>query len=309
MDDAKQPASESSKLIKILTSTVMLKAVMALTGAGMVGFVAVHMAGHLQMFLGRDAYNHYAHFMQSLGELLWIARLGLLGVVGAHIAAAVALSQRNMSARERDYLGKDNRKANVSSLSMRQTGLVILLFIIYHFLHFTVGAVHPEHFSDIDPQGRKDVFNNFVISFQNPAITGAYLVAMTALCLHLAHAVTSMFKTLGVARGSFRKPIESIGPVIAIGLYVGFISVPLACQLGFIRTQYDVEESLSAPAAAHDKGSEAAHDAESKKSSRASRVRDSKSTSTRKGGPKVKNGSGPSGSNDGSSAAQPHDAE
>ena len=57
-------------------STVGKKAVMAVTGILLVGFVVAHMLGNLQMFIGADAMNRYAAFLKSTGELLWVARAG-----------------------------------------------------------------------------------------------------------------------------------------------------------------------------------------------------------------------------------------
>ncbi|MEL6741915.1 MAG: succinate dehydrogenase, partial [Planctomycetota bacterium] len=86
-------ATQSSSRTPVWSSTIGLKLVMALTGLAMVGFVVGHMAGHLQIFAGRDAYNAYAHFLQGLGGLLWVARLGLLGAIGAHVYAAIVLNK------------------------------------------------------------------------------------------------------------------------------------------------------------------------------------------------------------------------
>ena len=116
----------------LFTSTIMLKVVMALTGAGMALFVLGHMAGHLQMFLGREAYNAYAHFMQhGLGELIWLLRIGLLGLVGAHIAAAVELTKRNTAARSRGYSAPlQSRRTTTPAKLMVLSGVVIALLAL-----------------------------------------------------------------------------------------------------------------------------------------------------------------------------------
>ncbi len=233
-------ASSNAKGFGLLSSTIMLKVVMALTGAGMALFVIGHMVGHLQMFLGRDAYNAYAYFLQhGVGKLIWVARLGLVAILAGHVGAAVLLTQRNQAARPRGYsVPLQSRRTSSAAKLMVLSGFVVLAFIIYHLLHFTLGVVHGEYYDLVDQQGRHDVYNNFVISFQNPAILAAYVAAMIALAAHLSHAMSSMFKTLGVADGRFRRPFEMVGPAFAVVTLLGFLIPPLACAVGVIKTDY-----------------------------------------------------------------------
>lgn len=227
-------SGSTSQLTKLLTSNIALKVLMALTGLGLTGFVLVHMAGHLQMFAGKDAYNTYAHNLQSLGAIKWVARLGLLGMVGTHIGCAVTLKMRNQAARPVGYAGQLQRqRTSLAATIMLEGGLVVLAFIVYHLAHFTLGIVHTEgaHLVDGD---RRDIFTYFVMSFQNPVIVGTYLVACLALAAHLAHGVQSVFKTLGVAVGRYRPLVELIGPGLAGLVFFGFILPPLACFFGLV---------------------------------------------------------------------------
>ena len=251
-------AANDSKGFGLWTSTIMLKVIMALTGAGMAAFVLGHMVGHLQMFLGRDAYNAYAEFLQhGMGKLIWVARLGLIGILGAHIAVAAKLTQMNQAARPRDYArALESRRTSPAAKYMVFSGVVIALFIAYHLAHFTLGIIHPEYYGLVDPMGRHDVYNNFVYSFQSPMIVGTYVVANVALAMHLSHSMTSMFKTLGLAEGRFRAPFEMVGPLFAGLCLVGFLIPPLACVAGAIEPEYDAGESAptAMDAASHDAG-------------------------------------------------------
>lgn len=227
-------SGSTSQLTKLLTSTIVIKVIMALTGLGLTAFVLVHMAGHLQMFAGKDAYNSYAHGLQSLGAVKWIARLGLLGTVCAHIACAVTLKMRNQAARPVGYAGSlDRQKTSLAATIMLEGGLVVLAFIIYHIAHFTLGVVHTEGANLVDGD-RRDIFTYFVMSFQSPIIVGTYLVATLALTAHLAHGVQSVFKTLGIAVGRYRPLVELVGPAFAGTIFIGFILPPLACFFGLI---------------------------------------------------------------------------
>ncbi len=230
------------RLVKALTSTLSLKIVMALTGLAGAGFVLFHMAGNLQVFLGRDAYNDYAEFMQGLGALKWVARLGLLSILGLHVATAVVLFQRNQKARPERYAGLQQKRTSVAAMYMTELGLVLLFYIIYHIAHFTMGAVHTT-FDGIDyyaleqlgEQGaRRDLYSHFIASFQQPAIALTYIVASIALAAHLGHGATSMFKTLGLAVGRWRVPFETIGPAFGVLVGLGNISMPIAVWAGII---------------------------------------------------------------------------
>jgi succinate dehydrogenase / fumarate reductase cytochrome b subunit len=184
--------------------------------------------------------------LQGLGELLWIVRFGLLGLLAVHVAAAVLLTKRNREARPQGYRALQSQRTTPAAKLMMEGGAVILLFVIYHVLHFTVGAVHPEHYHLLDSHGRHDVYTNFVRSFHNPAILGVYAVAMLALAAHMSHAATSMFKTLGIAVGHFRRPFELVGPALAVIVFVGFLLPPLACFFGAIPDVFDAKPGADA---------------------------------------------------------------
>lgn len=220
---------------KILTSTIGLKLMMAISGVALVGFVVQHMFAHMQIFSGRDAYNGYAAFMYGLGGLLWIARGGLLAALAVHVWSGWQLRTRNQAARPAEYEFKKTQRTTPYALMMMTTGLTILAFVGYHLAHFTIGWAHPERFDVLDALGRHDVYGNYVFSFQNPLIFGLYAVAMIGVSMHLAHAATSMFRTLGIMHGRFRAPLEKVGPLVALVSGVGFMIPPLACLLGIVK--------------------------------------------------------------------------
>lgn len=216
-------------------STIGLKVMMAISGFGLVAFVAVHMVGHLGMFSGRDAYNAYAAFLQGLGALKWAARLGLLAALALHVYCGVVLSVRNKQARPHRYEAQHLRRATPYGRAMLLTGVAFVAFIIYHLAHFTLGWVHPEYFDAVDALGRPDVYGNFVRSFQLAPITIIYLVATVAVSMHVAHAASSMLRTLGLSTGRWRTACERLGPALGVITLVGFAIVPLACFVGFLK--------------------------------------------------------------------------
>jgi succinate dehydrogenase / fumarate reductase cytochrome b subunit len=229
-------AALRAKRIPPWRSTIGLKVIMAASGAGLVLFVLQHMVGNLQVFAGPDAFNDYAAFMQSLGGVKWGARILLLVALAMHVASAVALSKRNGAARERAYAGGlATKRTSVHARWMLGSGIVVLAYLAYHIAHFTLGVVHPEHFGAIDSLGRHDVYDNFVLSFQNPVITTLYCVANLALASHLSHAVTSTFRTLGLSQARTKAPFHKVGPAIGATVAVGNLAMPLACLFGILK--------------------------------------------------------------------------
>ena len=90
-------------IANVFKSSLGKKYVMAVTGFVLFLFVIGHLAGNLQIFLGREAINRYGDFLQSNPELIWPARLGLLLMVGLHIWSATKITLENRAARPVDY--------------------------------------------------------------------------------------------------------------------------------------------------------------------------------------------------------------
>src|SRR5690606_18867393 len=129
----------------LVQSTVGRKVVMATTGLIMVLWLFLHMAGNLLVFVGQDAFNKYAAFIQSgfnaEPALLWAMRLVLLATLVLHAWAAITLTQRNRAARPVAYQGgRKDRVTNPAARSMMLAGLVVALFLLFHLAHLTFGS-------------------------------------------------------------------------------------------------------------------------------------------------------------------------
>jgi succinate dehydrogenase / fumarate reductase, cytochrome b subunit len=231
-------------LIRPFRTSVGSKFLMSLTGLGLIGFVIVHMIGNLLIFAGRDALNSYAHMLKENSELLWFARGGLLTLFVVHVVLGVRLTLANLAARPVKYAYEDTVQASWASRHMLLTGLVLLAFTIYHLAHFTFGwvAYGPEGVNYLSMQDklhdpahpRQDVYNMVVAGFQNPIITGTYLVSMFFLWLHLWHGGSSWFQSIGLNHPRYWPVIQYIGPVIATVVLIGNCSIPLAVLSGVI---------------------------------------------------------------------------
>jgi succinate dehydrogenase / fumarate reductase cytochrome b subunit len=213
------------------------KVVMAVTGVVLVGFVIAHMIGNLKIFLGPEALDSYALFLRTMGEplvpyetLLWTARFILLASVGLHIVAAVQLTQMNWAARPQGYATKRSIATSYAARTMRWSGVIVALFVVYHLLHLTVGAVgfQPGGFHHLK------VYDNVVAGFSVWYVSLIYIVAMAALCLHLDHGAWSMLQTLGLNNAAISPALRILSRVLAILVFAGFISVPVAVLAGWI---------------------------------------------------------------------------
>lgn len=218
-------------------SAVGKKAVMAVTGVILFGFVFVHMVGNLKLYFGPEQLNDYARFLRVVGApfvpesaLLWIARIVLLVAVIFHIQAAYALTMMNRRARPVGYHDRDYVAATYAARTMRWGGVIILLFIIYHIAHLTFGApVAPVQFV------KEDVYYNVVAGFQVPWVSAIYIIANLALGLHLYHGVWSMFNSVGLTQPKFNAWRRHFATVFAVIITAGNISFPLAVLMGVVR--------------------------------------------------------------------------
>ena len=233
----------SANPIVVLWGTMVgKKVVMAVTGVVLVGFVIAHMLGNIKIFLGDKVFNAYADFLREMGEplfpssaLLWVARLILLASVGLHIWAAVELTLLNYSARKLGYETKKSRAATIASLTMRWSGVLVAVFVVYHLMHLTVGWVGFNRGDFLPFETYHDVYHNVVKGFSVWYVTVFYVLAMAALCLHLDHGVWSMFQSLGLNDARSSNVLRMMSRGVAILVFAGFVSVPVAVLAGWVR--------------------------------------------------------------------------
>ncbi|MDH5655894.1 MAG: succinate dehydrogenase cytochrome b subunit [Spirochaetia bacterium] len=219
---------------KMLSAPTGKKALMAVSGGIWIGFLLVHLLGNLQILFGQDAMNQYAHFLQNLGSVKWIARSIFLISFILHVILAAILKFQNSSARPEGYTKHNTIRATLASRSMALSGLAILSFIIYHILHYTLGTVHSEYFGQLDSEGRHDVYFMVTESFKNPWITLAYITAILFVSLHLSHAFSSMFQTLGLNGPRTEALWKSTGYFLAAIVLFGYSAIPIAAIYGLI---------------------------------------------------------------------------
>lgn len=221
-------------------SSLGKKYLMALSGLVLVGFAVGHMIGNLQMFLDPKYINLYAHKLQSLGPALWLIRGFLLVCVVTHIVTAVQLVLENKKARPAGYDVKSKLQASFASRTMKYSGVILLAFIVYHLLHFTVKSTDPR-FHELTPfvladgTAVHDVYSMVALGFQCPLISGFYILSVGLLCLHLAHGISSMFQSLGIRNALWRGRLDKVALAVGVLLFAGFAAIPAAVLLGKIQ--------------------------------------------------------------------------
>ncbi|HZV06069.1 MAG TPA: succinate dehydrogenase cytochrome b subunit [Gemmataceae bacterium] len=223
-----------NRLSRLVLSSVGSKYVMALTGLGLTIFVIAHMSGNLLIYFGKDALNAYAHGLMDHPGLLWTARIGLLAIFLIHMFFAFRTWQDNQSARPIGYVRKDWAEASWASRYMMLTGIVILLFVIYHLLHFTFGVIDPSQFKYALEPKAGDVAGMVIAGFQQPLIAVPYIVAQIFLGLHLWHGGSSWLQHLGLNGRGYDTVVNNLGAAIALIVVVGNCSIPLVILMRWI---------------------------------------------------------------------------
>jgi succinate dehydrogenase / fumarate reductase cytochrome b subunit len=211
------------------------KAVMAITGVMLVGYVVAHMLGNLQIYSANtNQINVYAAFLHNPANapLLWGARSVLLLAVILHITAAVQLWLQNRAARPVAYVKKDDVPASYAARTMIWSGPIVGAFVVFHVLHLTVGAVLPLA-PELAPN-QPNVRANVIAGFQNYAVSGFYIFAMILLCMHLYHGVWSMCQSLGISHPRYTRKLKWASAILAILIAIGNCSIPIAVMTGLL---------------------------------------------------------------------------
>lgn len=219
-------------------SSVGRKILMAVTGLILVSFIVVHMLGNSSIFVGPDGINAYAKHLHDLGPLVWIFRLVMLVTFCVHIALGIQLTLENRAGRPQPYAVKQDLRATFASKNMIVSGVALLLFAIYHLLHFTMHVTNPEISAGVganfDALNRPDVFKMVTLSFQQGVIALIYIVAMVFLLLHLIHGVGSFFQSLGLTNDRTICGVGAFGKAAGIILFLGYVSIPVFIIIGVV---------------------------------------------------------------------------
>lgn len=217
--------------------SILLKTIVAITGLFFVLFLLVHMYGNLQILLGREAFDDYAHHLRVIGEgmipeqgALWAFRLALIASLVLHLWATMTLWGRAGKARSSRYAGKKKATyGTVYARAMRWGGIAILLFVIFHIMHFTTQTITFDYGTHASPAAR------VVDAFSNPLVLIIYVLAMLAVGMHLLHGLWGAMMTLGLNTSLRRaEQIRFVSILVATIIVIGFLIPPFAILFGAV---------------------------------------------------------------------------
>ncbi len=218
-------------------STVGRKLVMAITGQFMIVYVVAHVLGNYTLFAG--AINAYAeglrHWPYTI--VLWSSRALLLLSFALHTYYGIILKLENRKAKPESYAVTKYRSASFAGRTMIWSGLVIVLFLIYHLLHFTFQVIYPEAgaIGHPDALGRPDVLNMVIESFHRVGIAAVYVVGVFSLGLHLYHGIESAIQTEGLNNERSLPVVVKTGMAISAILFLMYAAIPVTIWTGLFR--------------------------------------------------------------------------
>jgi len=205
------------------------------SGIMLLGFVLFHMIGNLKIYLGAAHLDEYAEWLRTIGEpfvprgiFLWILRVGLIAAFFFHIVAAAQLTRMNQRSRPVKYQSpRDYVAADFASRTMRWTGVIVGLFVIFHLMDLTWGTVDP-HWA------RGHVYANVIHSFQRVPVAIVYIVANIALAIHIFHGAWSMFQSLGLNNPKWNDARRKFAIGFALLIGIANVSFPLLVVTGVV---------------------------------------------------------------------------
>jgi succinate dehydrogenase / fumarate reductase cytochrome b subunit len=225
----------ANPFIAFYQSSIGKKTVVAVTGLYLILFVIGHLLGNLEIYLGPDHLNAYAQLLQQLGPFLWAERIILLLAVVVHIVATVQLWSQNRAAKPRKYAVSAHQSSTLASRTMVYTGLLVICFVVYHLLQFTLMWTNPEYRNLHDALGRHDVYHMVVLGFRQPLISLFYAAALFFLAGHLSHGFQSVTQTLGINNRKIGSFVSNGGRWLSWLIFAGYVSIPVSVLVGLIK--------------------------------------------------------------------------
>jgi succinate dehydrogenase / fumarate reductase cytochrome b subunit len=231
------PARKFSKnpLFAFYQSSIGKKYIVAVTALLLILYVLGHLLGNLQIYMGQDRINAYAKFLHDLGPILWVVRVILIAAFVTHIVATIQLAQANRLAKPQKYAVAGYQRSTMASRTMIVSGLIVLCFVIYHLLQFTLQVTDPKSREVHDSIGRHDVYRMLILGFRHPLVSLFYVVGLFLLTYHLSHGFASVVQTLGINNRKIANFVSFDGQTLAWVVFAGYVSIPVTILLGFIR--------------------------------------------------------------------------
>ncbi len=213
----------SNWLTNAFSTSIGKKLLMAFTGLCFIGFLAVHIIGNLTIYGGKELFLSYVEHLHALGALVTVAEFGLVFLALVHIVMGLTLFLQNLKARPVRYeVKKAAGGRTIGSSTMPYTGILILLFIIFHLVKF--------RFVDKTPVDVND-FTILAATFSQIGWVLFYIVAVIIVAIHVSHGLWSGFQTLGLSHSKYMPFIMALSVVFAIIVGIGFGFIPIYASI------------------------------------------------------------------------------
>ena len=213
----------------ILRSSIIKKQILAVSGLCLCGFLIVHLLGNCLIYVGGDAFNLYAHTLIN-SPLIYPAEFILFLLFLTHIVMAISLVIENHQARPHKYYMKvhTGRGANFASSTMPYTGIITLIFLVTHLLHFKFGA---EYFTIVNGEQMRDIYRLVMEYFADPLHVLWYIFAVCVLGVHVGHGFWSAFQSLGIDHPNYNMLIKKTSRIFGVIIGLGYSALPVFCYL------------------------------------------------------------------------------
>ncbi len=221
--------------MSMIQSSVGRKIFMAVTGVMLLAFVGVHLLGNSSVFFGADAINAYAQKLHSLGPIVWIFRLVMLFLFVTHIIFGIQLTLENSAATPEKNIQIKRLRTGFAAQTMIISGLVLLAFVVYHLLHFTVRIPGMGVYEMNPATHMVNVYTMVIMGFKQAFTVLLYVVGMIFLALHVSHGFQSFFQTLGLNNDKSLPVFGALSKLVSVVLLFGYISIPLLIIFGLVK--------------------------------------------------------------------------
>ncbi len=194
---------------RFITTSIGRKAVMAVSGLLLGGFMLVHLAENLLLFKGEMFYNGWVDLLLS-NPVTPFLEVGLLFIFIAHIITGVWVRVEDFINAPRGYEARKWQGGRtIGSATMLYTAAAILAYLVYHLLTFRF-VDHSMGF-----------YQMVTGAFRSPVFVAVYVAGSAALALHLSHGMQSAFQTLGLSHPKYTPLIKIGGMIVAVSM-IGF---------------------------------------------------------------------------------------
>jgi succinate dehydrogenase / fumarate reductase cytochrome b subunit len=225
----------TNPVVAFYQSSIGKKVVVGITALILILYVLGHLIGNLQIYMGQNQINAYAKLLHDLGPILWAVRFVLLAAFVTHIVATIHLAHENRLAKPQKYAVPGYQRSTLASRTMIISGLIVLCFVIYHLLQFTLQVTNPEFRKLHDSLGRPDVYRMLILGFRHPLVSLFYALGLFLLAGHLSHGFESVTQTLGINNRTISRFVSTGGQILTWLIFAGYVSIPATILLRIIK--------------------------------------------------------------------------